>query len=297
MITTDRPMTPGGAGVASASMDTIDAASGLAGASAPAQSPLLVEMRGITKRYGHGPTAVQALAEIDLDIRSGEMVALVGPSGSGKSTLMHVLGLLDRPSAGTYRLAGRDVSRLNSAGAAQLRGTNVAFVFQGIHLLPSLTALRNIELPMAYGRVPKDQRRPRAREALERVGLAHLAQRYPSAMSGGQAQRVAVARAVAAGPQLLLADEPTGALDRRSGRTVLALFQELHRKLGLTVVVVTHDPLVAQHAQRIVEMEDGRIVRDTPVSDRLLAAEAEDDANRDPSHADTTSAVEERSPA
>jgi len=285
MMTTDGPSTTTPDGLAPGSTATASRV-----APTPAERPLLVEMHAITKLYGRGPTAVQALAGIDLEIRRGEMVALVGPSGSGKSTLMHVLGLLDRPSGGTYRLAGRDVSRLNSAGAARLRGTNVAFVFQGIHLLPSLTALHNIELPLAYGRVPKTQRRTCAREALERVGLAHLAQRYPSAMSGGQAQRVAVARAVAAGPELLLADEPTGALDRRSGRTVLALFQELHQRLGLTVVVVTHDPLVAQHAERIVQMEDGQIVSDTRVTDRLLAAAAEGDPS-------TTLAVEERAPA
>ncbi len=232
---------------------------------------LLVGMRGVRKHYGRGAAAVQALAGIDLDLRRGEMVALVGPSGSGKSTLMHVLGLLDRPSGGTYLLGGRDVSRLGSKDAARLRGSRVAFVFQGIHLLPSLSALRNVELPMVYGRTPKAQRRVRSREALERVGVGHLAQRYPSELSGGQAQRVAIARAVAPGPDLLLADEPTGALDRRSGRTVLALFQALHRTLGLTIVLVTHDPFVAQHAERILQMEDGRLTADEPVAERLLA--------------------------
>jgi putative ABC transport system ATP-binding protein len=236
--------------------------------------PPLVRLRGVTKRYGQGAAAVLALAGIDLDVRPGEMVALVGPSGSGKSTLMHVLGLLDRPTSGTYLLGGRDVSHLRGAAAAQLRGRRIGFVFQAIHLLPSLTALRNVELPMVYGRLPRAERRTRALAALRRVGLAELAQRVPQAMSGGQAQRVAVARAVAAGPDLLLADEPTGALDRRSGRMVLALFQELHAQLGLTVVIVTHDPLVARHTQRIVTLEDGHIVADTPVTDRLLAAEA-----------------------
>jgi len=231
----------------------------------------LVQLRGISKLYGRGDAAVRALAEIDLDIGRGEMVALVGPSGSGKSTLMHVLGLLDRPSAGSYRLSGQEVARLSGSAAARLRGSRVTFVFQAIHLLPSLTAAGNVELPMAYARLPRAQRRTRAREALERVGLLDLAQRYPGQVSGGQAQRIAIARAVAGGPQLLLADEPTGALDRRSGQTVLALFQELHQRLGLTVVTVTHDPLVARHAQRIVQLEDGRIVSDAPVTDRLLA--------------------------
>ena len=235
----------------------------------------LVHLRGVTKQYGVGAATVRALDGIDLDIQAGEMVALVGPSGSGKSTLMHVMGLLDRPSAGQYLFAGQDVSRLGSRGASRLRGSRIGFVFQGIHLLPSLTALRNIELPMAYGRSARAERQRRARESLDRVGLLALANRYPRQMSGGQAQRVAIARAVAPGPGLLLADEPTGALDRRSGRTVLALFQELHRQLGLTVVIVTHDPLVAQHTQRIVQLEDGRITDDSPVADRLLA-EADD---------------------
>ena len=235
--------------------------------------PALVELRNITKRYGSGTAAVQALAGIDLQIPRGQMVALVGPSGSGKSTLMHVMGLLDRPSGGTYLLSGGDVSHIRGAAAARLRGSRVAFVFQGIHLLPSLTAIGNIQLPMAYARLPRAERHRRAEAALARVGLAELARRYPGEMSGGQAQRVAIARAVAPGPELLLADEPTGALDRRSGRTVLALFQELHRTLGLTIVVVTHDPLVAQHAERIVRMEDGRIVDDAPVTDRLRAAD------------------------
>lgn len=237
----------------------------------PRSSEPIVRMRGIRKRYGRGAAAVEALAGIDLDIRRGEMVALTGPSGSGKSTLMHMLGLLDRPTAGTYQLEGRDVSRLGARAAAALRGSRVAFVFQGIHLLPSLTALRNVELPLAYARLSRAERRPRARQALERVGVESLAQRYPSQMSGGQAQRVAIARAVAPEPALLLADEPTGALDRRSGRTVLSLFQQLHRDLGLTIVLVTHDPLVAQHTERIVEMEDGRITADHAVTGRLLA--------------------------
>ncbi len=251
-------------------------ANGEPGDSAPRREAL-VRLRGVSKRYGQGAAAVQALEGIDLDIARGEMVALVGPSGSGKSTLMHVLGLLDRPSAGTYHLAGTDVTRLSRRAAARWRGTRVTFVFQGIHLLPSLTALRNVELPMVYARVPRTKRRERAGAALARVGLTALAGRLPSTTSGGQAQRIAIARAVAAGPELLLADEPTGALDRRSGRAVLRLFQELHRDLGLTVVVVTHDPYVAQHAGRIVQLEDGRIVADAPVQNPLVAAAEADD--------------------
>ena len=232
---------------------------------------MLIEVRDLRRRYGQGDAAVEALRGVDLDVRRGEMVALMGPSGSGKSTLMHILGLLDRPSGGSYRLEGRDVGRIGSRGAAEIRGRSIAFVFQGIHLIPRLSLLKNVELPMAYARIAQDERRRRAAESLAGVGLLGLAQRLPSQVSGGQAQRAAIARAVAPGPDLLLADEPTGALDRRSGRDVLAIFQELNRNLGLTVVLVTHDPHVARHAQRLIELEDGRIVADEPVADRLQA--------------------------
>jgi len=200
---------------------------------------------------------------------------LMGPSGSGKSTLMQVLGLLDRPTAGTYRLNGQDLSRVSARTMAQLRGRRIGFVFQGIYLLPRLSALRNVELPMVYARMPQKEQRRRALDALERVGVGHLAGRMPNQLSGGQAQRVAIARAVAPGPDLLLADEPTGALDRASGREVLGVFQTLNRDLGLTIVMVTHDPVVSRHAQRIIEMEDGRFIRDYQVApeDRLVAYE------------------------
>ncbi len=239
---------------------------------------VLIEARGLARRYGQGDAAVQALRGVDLDVRRGEMIALMGPSGSGKSTLMHILGLLDRPSDGSYRLDSRDVSRIGSREAAQLRGRRIAFVFQGIHLIPRLTLQKNVELPMAYARMPAPERRRRAADTLASVGLGNLAQRLPSQVSGGQAQRAAIARAVAPGPDLLLADEPTGALDRASGREVLAIFQELNESLGLTVVLVTHDPIVARHAERLVELEDGRVVADRPVRDRLLAKPAEEGA-------------------
>lgn len=231
----------------------------------------LIEARGLTRQYGQGDAAVSALGGIDLTIEAGEMVALMGPSGSGKSTLMQILGLLDRPSSGTYRLSGDDVSRLSAKQSADLRGRRIAFVFQGIHLLPRLSAVRNVELPMVYARFSAEERHRRALESLDRVGLAHLAERHPNQLSGGQAQRIAIARAVAPGPDLLLADEPTGALDRASGREVLALFQRLNRELGLTIVVVTHDPLVGRHAKRLVELEDGHILNDRPVEDRIHA--------------------------
>jgi putative ABC transport system ATP-binding protein len=260
-----------------------------------AQGTRLIEMRGIAKRYGSGPAAVMALAGVDLDVGHAEMVALLGPSGSGKSTLMHILGLLDRPSDGRYRLGGVDVTRLRGGRASRLRGSRVAFVFQAIHLLPGLTALANVELPLAYARMPRAARRERARRALEQVGLGHLAARYPNQLSGGQAQRVAIARAIAPGPQLLLADEPTGALDRRSGETVLGLFQDLHRRLGLTIITVTHDPVVAQHAERAIRLEDGRIVADEAVVGRLRAPSPL--GADDPGAAPTESAREEKAPA
>ena len=235
----------------------------------------LAELFDVSKRYGSGPATVEALRQVNLTIQPGEMIALMGPSGSGKSTLMHILGLLDRPTAGRYTLRGEDMTRLSPGRVARLRGSRIAFVFQGIHLLPRLKAVTNVELPLGYARLPGKERRRRALAALEAVGVGTLSGRYPNQMSGGQAQRVAIARAIAPEPDLLLADEPTGALDRRSGRVVLALFQELHRRTGLTIILVTHDELVARHAERIVTMEDGQIVSDLPVTDRLISRETE----------------------
>ena len=231
---------------------------------------LIIAARELTRQYGQGESTVHALAGVSLDVEPGEMVALMGPSGSGKSTLMQILGLLDRPTSGTYELRGRSVAQIGSGEAARLRGRRIGFVFQSINLLPRLTARSNVELPMVYARMKPSERRVRVSESLERLGVGHLAHRRPSQMSGGQAQRVAIARAIAPGPDLLLADEPTGALDRASGQAVLAAFQELNRELGLTIIVVTHDPLVARHAGRIVELEDGRVVSDRQVEDRIL---------------------------
>jgi len=238
------------------------------------EQSVVIEAKGLMRQHGQGDAAVQAINGIDLVVKQGEMVALMGPSGSGKSTLMQILGLLDRPTKGSYHLAGKDVSRLTKGESANLRGRRIAFVFQGIHLLPRLSAIRNVELPMVYARFSAEERQKSAQESLARVGLAHLATRRPTQLSGGQAQRIAIARAVAPGPDLLLADEPTGALDRASGRAVLALFQQLNQDLGLTIVIVTHDPLVGRHAKRIVELEDGRIITDRPVDDRILAQNA-----------------------
>lgn len=231
----------------------------------------LIAVNALTRTYGEGEAEVQALAGITLEIPARSMVALMGPSGSGKSTLMNILGLFDRPSGGSYQFDGQDMTRLTSRQKASYRGRRIAFVFQGIHLLPRLTALANVELPMAYARMAAAERRRRALHAMEMLAVDHLKNRLPHQISGGQAQRVAIARAIAPGPDLLLADEPTGALDRQSGRRVLTAFQELHQQMAVTVVLVTHDPVVAQHAERVIELEDGRLIADRPVGDRLIA--------------------------
>ncbi len=235
----------------------------------------LIEIQDLSRTYGEGEAMVHALQKINLSINAREMVALMGPSGSGKSTLMNILGLFDRPTDGSYYLDGQDMTRLKRRQQADYRGRHIAFVFQGIHLLPRLTALANVELPMSYARVPVTQRREQAMQAMELLGILHLKDRYPSKMSGGQAQRVAIARAIAPSPLLLLADEPTGALDRKSGSVVLQAFQELHENTGVTIVIVTHDPFVSQHAERIVSLEDGQIIDDRPVDDRIMALDSE----------------------
>jgi len=216
----------------------------------------IIETRGLTKVYGSAGNAVHALRGIDLDVERGEMVALIGPSGSGKSTLMAILGCLDTPTGGSYSLDGRQVEQLAGPELAAIRNEKIGFVFQQYNLLPKATILRNVELPMLYAGVPRKERRERALELLVRVGIPDKANVLPGALSGGQRQRVAIARALANRPALLLADEPTGALDSKTGQEVLALFQELHAQ-GNTVLLVTHDPSVAALAERRVELRDG----------------------------------------
>jgi putative ABC transport system ATP-binding protein len=220
--------------------------------------PSIIQTRGLTKTYGANGVAVRALRGIDLDIARGEFVALIGPSGSGKSTLMAILGCLDRPTGGTFALDGEQVEGLSGPELAAIRNEKVGFVFQQYNLLPKTTIVRNVELPMLYAGVPRRERRQRALELLERVGIPEKADVLPGALSGGQRQRVAIARALANRPALLLADEPTGALDSKTGHEVLALFQDLHRQ-GNTVLLVTHDASIAALAERRVELRDGLI--------------------------------------
>ncbi len=219
-----------------------------------------LELRGITKVYRRDQADVPVLHGVDLSIERGERVAVMGRSGSGKSTLLHILGCLDLPSTGSYHLAGRDVSRLPDDELSRLRNATFGFVFQAFHLLKGLTVVENVELPMEYGAVPEREQRARALELLELVGLSHRVEHRPSELSGGERQRVAIARALANRPQVLLADEPTGALDTKAQEAILGLFADLHASLGTTMVVVTHDARVADAlGRRTIRISDGRV--------------------------------------
>ncbi len=217
----------------------------------------IIEARSLVKRYLLGGTEVRALDGVDLDVMPGEMLAITGPSGSGKSTLMQIIGCLDRPDSGRYVLAGQDVSRLGSNQLAEIRNRRIGFVFQTFHLLPRLSALENVELPLLYAGLP--HAKDRAAEALRKVGLADRSHHAPSQLSGGQRQRVAVARALITDPAIVLADEPTGNLDTRTGEEILALFHALNSE-GRTIIVVTHEADVARHCPRQVHIRDGRVV-------------------------------------
>jgi putative ABC transport system ATP-binding protein len=218
----------------------------------------IIETSALTKVFGSNGAAVHALRGIDLRVERGEFAALIGPSGSGKSTLMAILGCLDKPSGGTYALDGRRVENLSGRELAEIRNEKIGFVFQQYNLLPKASVVRNVELPMLYAGVGRKERRRRAQEMLERVGIPEKAKVLPAALSGGQRQRVAIARALANQPALLLADEPTGALDQKTGHEVLDLFRDLHRQ-GNTIIIVTHDLSIAATAQRQIEIMDGLI--------------------------------------
>jgi len=222
--------------------------------------PGLIEARQLAKTYRLGQVDVAALRGVDVDVGAGEFIAITGPSGSGKSTLMHILGCLDTPTSGTYRLDGEDVSGLSGKRLAQVRNRKVGFVFQTFNLMPRLTVEENVALPLKYrGGVPRGERRARALRLLERLGLAPRVGHRPDELSGGERQRVAIARALVGEPAILMADEPTGNLDSASGAEVLQTFAELHRA-GHTIVLVTHDPNVAARAERVIQMSDGRVV-------------------------------------
>ncbi len=222
----------------------------------------LLSLRGLTKVYGAGDTAFQALAGVDLDIEAGEFVAIMGPSGSGKSTAMNMLGLLDTPTAGEYFFKGVPVQGLGRDERALIRRQYLGFVFQGFHLLARTSALENVELPLVYRGMPAAQRRAQALQALADVGLTDWAHRTPAELSGGQQQRVAIARAMVTQPQILLADEPTGNLDTQRGHEIMELIQRLNREQGITVLMVTHEVDIAAYAQRTVRFVDGRIAKD-----------------------------------
>jgi putative ABC transport system ATP-binding protein len=217
---------------------------------------MILELKGIYKDYMLGKITVPVLKDVNFSMEEGEYVAIMGPSGSGKSTLMNIIGCLDQATSGTFHLDGRDIRSCSDNEMADIRLHKIGFVFQSFHLLPRQSALSNVEMPLNYAKVPKKERRERALKALERVGLSDRVDFKPNQLSGGQMQRVAIARAMVNNPKLLLADEPTGALDTKSGEQVMELFQKLNEE-GVTVLMITHDPEIAAHAKRVVSIRDG----------------------------------------
>jgi len=227
-----------------------------------AARPLIIQVRKLSKNYYLGKNVVPALRNVDIDIARGEFVAVMGPSGSGKSTLMNLLGCLDRPTAGTYILDGVPASQMSVNELAAIRNQKIGFIFQGFNLLPRMTALANVELPLVYSGAPALERRERARQALAVVGLSARANHRPAELSGGQQQRVAIARALVTRPSIILADEPTGNLDSRTGLEVMMILQKLNER-GITIVLVTHDPTIASYCRRQIHFRDGKVIEDT----------------------------------
>lgn len=230
---------------------------------------MLIEIKNLFKDYIMGELVVPALMEIDLQIQKNEYVAIMGPSGSGKSTLMNILGCLDTPTSGQYLFNGQDVSQLDDDALSAMRNKEIGFIFQNFNLLPKLSSLQNVELPLVYAGTNKHDRREKAIQALDKVGLADRMEHKPTELSGGQRQRVAIARALVSKPGILLADEPTGALDSKTGDEIMALFDDLHRE-GNTIIVITHEQEIADFAHRTIFIKDGRIHSDTPNKKRNI---------------------------
>jgi len=231
----------------------------------------MIEIENVSKIYKLGDTEVRALDGVSLKIEKGEMVAIMGPSGSGKSTLMAILGCLDVPTSGAYRLDGLNVDSLTDNQLAEVRNRKIGFVFQQFNLLARTSALDNVMLPLTYGGVRGRQRREQTEEALQKVGLGDRMHHRPNELSGGQQQRVAIARALVNNPAILLADEPTGALDSKTGAEIIGLFQRLHREFGQTVIYVTHDPFIARHTERVIRLADGLVLDDEKIDHPIAA--------------------------
>ncbi|MCD6386108.1 ABC transporter ATP-binding protein [Candidatus Sumerlaeota bacterium] len=226
----------------------------------------MIKTERLNKTYQIGPIKVPALRGVDIEIKSGEFIAIMGPSGSGKSTLMHILGMLDRPSSGHYYFKSRKIDELNDTELSATRNREIGFVFQFFNLLPHLTILQNVELPLAYGGVVARRRRERARAALEKVGLAGRMNHLPTEISGGERQRAAIARALVTEPSVIMADEPTGNLDTRTGKEILNLFKEINQR-GTTIILVTHEEEIARFSQRIIFLRDGEIIKIVPTNE------------------------------
>ena len=238
----------------------------------------VIHMESVTKKYYIGePNELQILFDIALDINEGEFVSIVGASGSGKSTLMNIIGLLDRPTDGSYTLSGNDTKSLDDIQLSRIRNKEIGFVFQNFNLIPKISAVRNVELPLLYAGMPQKKRTERAMELLELVGMGDRYTHDPSQLSGGQKQRVAIARAMANNPSIILADEPTGALDTKTGRMVMDLFHKLHKEEGKTIVLITHSPELAQETDRMITISDGRIVSDAERVPSLIRPDSDSD--------------------
>jgi putative ABC transport system ATP-binding protein len=240
----------------------------------------VIELRDICKVYQMGEVEVHALRGVSLTVSKGEIMAIMGPSGSGKSTMMNIIGCLDQPTSGSYLLEGQDVSHLHDDELAAIRNLRIGFVFQTFNLLARTSALQNVTLPLIYAGVGRSERRDRARAALETVGLGHRLDHLPTELSGGQQQRVAIARALVGNPSIILADEPTGNLDSESGAEVMAILQGLNRRRGMTVILVTHDPVIARHSERILNLYDGQITHNEIVAEPLVAMPGIGDAGQ-----------------